>query len=52
MVPFDSQAGGVARAYATGLDTLSLQLRAVVAAGQDREAAVEHCAGCRAEDLL
>ena len=29
MVPFDSQAGGVARAYATGLDTLTLQLRAV-----------------------
>jgi hypothetical protein len=27
--PIDSQAGGVARAYATGLDTLTLQLRAV-----------------------
>ena len=29
VAPFDSQAGGVARAYATGLDTLTLQLRAV-----------------------
>jgi len=30
MVPFDSQAGGVTRAYATGLDALTLQLRAVM----------------------
>ncbi|MEP7305117.1 MAG: hypothetical protein ABJA98_06330 [Acidobacteriota bacterium] len=27
--PIDTQAGGIARAYATGLDTLTLQLRAI-----------------------
>jgi hypothetical protein len=29
LVPFDSRAGGAARAYASGLDALTLQLRAV-----------------------